>query len=147
MLAEEWTDNLTTTEPDPAWLWRGLIAPRQLTLLTGLWKAGKTTLLSHLLFHRNCAGTLLGQPVRPGVTAVVTEEMRAQWRSRAQKLPPGRPRARSGLASWPASTTCRRWKRTPRPPASWHRRGSLASSPERWGNWDDMAAARYGRAA
>jgi hypothetical protein len=89
MLAEEWTDNLTTTEPDPAWIWRGLIAPRQITLMTGLWKAGKTTLLSHLLFRRNCAGTLLGQPVRPGVTAVVSEEMRAQWRSRAEKLPPG----------------------------------------------------------
>src|SRR5436309_11629398 len=44
---------------DPlAWLWRGFIADKGITLLSALWKAGKTTLLSHLV--RNMAnGTAL----------------------------------------------------------------------------------------
>jgi hypothetical protein len=53
MLAEDWTDDLGTGKADPRWLGRGLIAPRQITLLTGLWKAGKTTLFAHVLHARH----------------------------------------------------------------------------------------------
>src|SRR5207249_5540967 len=36
----------------PRWLWHGLLGPGKLTLLTSLWKSGKTTLLAHLLARR-----------------------------------------------------------------------------------------------
>src|SRR5262245_54543575 len=32
-----------------AWLWHGYIAEKSVTLLSALWKAGKTTLLAYLL--------------------------------------------------------------------------------------------------
>lgn len=89
MLTAEWTENLADTDHDPDWIWQGMLACRQITILTGLWKAGKTTLLAHLLHRRHAGGTLLGEAVRPGVTAIVTEEGRAHWRSRIALLPPG----------------------------------------------------------
>src|SRR2546427_417676 len=45
------------------WLWHGLLAPGNLTLLTSQWKSGKTPLLSGLLAGRdegNAAGMLEG---------------------------------------------------------------------------------------
>jgi hypothetical protein len=36
-------------EEERPWLLQGLLAPGGVTLLTGMWKAGKTTLLSVLL--------------------------------------------------------------------------------------------------
>jgi hypothetical protein len=55
MLTAEWTDDLASADHDPDWHWRGLLAARQITLLTGVWKTGKTTLLSHLLHRRTPA--------------------------------------------------------------------------------------------
>jgi hypothetical protein len=89
MFIDSWTDDLADTNPDPDWVWRGLLAPGQITLLTGLWKAGKTTLLGHLLARRHQGGALLGQAVHPGPTIVVSEESRALWRARIRNLPPG----------------------------------------------------------
>jgi hypothetical protein len=86
MLTETWTDGLADADPDPNWIWPGLLAPEQITLLTAVWKTGKTTLLALLLARRHSAGTLLNRPVRPGVTAIVTEESRALWRGRDCKL-------------------------------------------------------------
>jgi hypothetical protein len=40
------------------WVWHGFVAPGNLTLLTGPWKAGKTTLLSALLSLRVAGGAL-----------------------------------------------------------------------------------------
>src|SRR5262245_4478049 len=56
--------------PPTRWLWHGLLAPGKLTLLTSLWKSGKTTLLAHLLARRRCGGDFLGLPVTPGVSLV-----------------------------------------------------------------------------
>jgi hypothetical protein len=89
MLTQEWSDNLAKADQEPDWIWQGLVAPRHITLLTGLWKAGKTTLLAHLLHHRRQGGTLLGQTVTPGVTTVITEELRPHWRARIELLSPG----------------------------------------------------------
>src|SRR5262245_39124246 len=60
--------------PPIDWVWQGLIAPRNLTLLTGQPKAGKTTLLSVLLGLRVAGGELGGLAVKPGNTLVITEE-------------------------------------------------------------------------
>jgi hypothetical protein len=56
------------------------------TLLTGLPKTGKTTLLAHLLARRFAAAALLDRPVRRGVTVVITEESRAIWNQRRRNL-------------------------------------------------------------
>src|SRR5262245_3812469 len=83
---EIWSDEIPLAREEPAgWLWHGLIAPGNLTLLTSQWKAGKTTLLSVLLGLRVAGGTLGGQPVRPGKTVVVTEEPLSLWAGRVKK--------------------------------------------------------------
>ena len=62
-----WSANLRTA-PRAAvwWLWRGYLAPGNVTLLTSQWKSGKTTLLSVLLARRVAGGTLAARPpLRP----------------------------------------------------------------------------------
>jgi hypothetical protein len=86
MLTEIWTDHLDNTHQATGWIWRGLLGPGQITLMTGLWKTGKTTLLSHLLSRRRMGGNLLDLPVARGATAVFTEESAAQWLERARRL-------------------------------------------------------------
>jgi hypothetical protein len=73
-------------EPAADWLWHGFVSRRSLTLLTGLWKSGKTTLLSLLLARRHAGGTLAGQAVCPGKTAVVSEENALLWAERTRRL-------------------------------------------------------------
>src|SRR5262249_692479 len=61
------------------WLWHGLLGSGKLTLLTSLWKSGKTTLLAHLLARRRHGGDFLGLAVVPGVSLIVSEEARDLW--------------------------------------------------------------------
>jgi hypothetical protein len=72
--------------PPTRWLWHGVLAPGRLTLLTSLWKAGKTTLLAHLLARRRQGGEFLGLAVTPGVSLVVSEEPRDLWPERCRRL-------------------------------------------------------------
>jgi len=71
---------------EPAWLWTGYILPRRLTLLTSLWKCGKTTLLSLLIARMGAGGTLAGRAVRPGRVLVVSEEDQELWAPRCRRL-------------------------------------------------------------
>jgi hypothetical protein len=57
-----------------------------MTLLTGSWKAGKSTLVSLLLDRRRDGGQLLGRTVRPGATIVVSEEEPGMWARRQATL-------------------------------------------------------------
>jgi hypothetical protein len=83
---ELWDQELTATEPPPAdWLWQGLVKGGSTTLLTALWKAGKTTLLALLLARRKAGGTLGGLAVRPGKSVVITEEPPSLWAERARR--------------------------------------------------------------
>ena len=68
------------------WLWHGILAPGQLTLLTSLWKSGKTTLLSILLARMKDGGQLLGLPVRPAKVLVLSEENLDLWAMRQRRL-------------------------------------------------------------
>jgi hypothetical protein len=86
MFTETWSDGEPGAEAPTDWIWTGLLAPGQITLMTGLWKTGKTTLFAHLLACRHAATPLLDRAVRPGLTAVVTEEPAALWRARCRKL-------------------------------------------------------------
>jgi hypothetical protein len=72
--------------PDNHWLWRGYLAAGQLTLLTSLWKSGKTTLLSVLLARLRAESELLGMPVRPARALVISEEDLGLWRMRQERL-------------------------------------------------------------
>lgn len=81
--------------PKTRWLWHGLLAAGKLTLLTGLWKSGKTTLLAHLLARRRPPDSsgqepapptdFLGLAVAPGVSLVVSEEPRDLWHERCRR--------------------------------------------------------------
>ena len=75
-----------TAAADVNWLWHGYLAPGRLTLLTSLWKSGKTTLLSVLLTRMKAGGELLGLPVRPARALVLSEESGDLWRMRRQRL-------------------------------------------------------------
>lgn len=75
-------------ETDP-WLWSGYIAPGNLALLTSLWKAGKTTLLTGLLQQFGVGGTFLGHKCEPARVLVVSEESRQLWAARLKFLPVG----------------------------------------------------------
>src|SRR5262249_29670489 len=68
------------------WLWHGYLAGGQLTLLTSLWKSGKTTLLAVLLARLKDSGQLLGLPVRPTRALVLSEESPTLWQIRQQRL-------------------------------------------------------------
>lgn len=78
-----------TSSPVTDWLWYGLIARRNLTLLTSQWKAGKTTLITGLLQQFATAGKFLGIPVVPARVLVVSEESRETWTERLQRMPVG----------------------------------------------------------
>jgi hypothetical protein len=68
------------------WLWHGYLAPRNITLLTSLWKAGKSTLISVLLSRMKTGGTMAGLPVRAGRAVVISEEPPEKWIERSQRV-------------------------------------------------------------
>jgi hypothetical protein len=68
------------------WLWHGYVARGQVTLLTGQWKVGKTTLLAALLGRMGVGGVLAGRAVRPGRVVVLSEEGAAIWLRRCDKF-------------------------------------------------------------
>ena len=70
-----------------SWAWEGYIGPQVTTLFTGLWKAGKSTLVSLLL--RDLAleeGTFCGQTVSMTKVLLVTEEAAPHWIERRDDL-------------------------------------------------------------
>jgi hypothetical protein len=69
------------------WLWHGYLALGEITLLTSLWKSGKTTLISILLARLKQGGMLGGFALAPGRAVVVTEEGPSIWYERSQVLP------------------------------------------------------------
>src|SRR6516165_7877299 len=68
------------------WLWQGYLLPGAVTLLTSLWKSGKSTLLSVLLSRLKAGGALAGLPVRAGRAVVVSEEPAELWWDRGLNL-------------------------------------------------------------
>lgn len=71
------------------WLWEGYLMPGDVTLLTSVWKTGKTTLLAGLLQSFAAGTPFLGRATRPGRAWVVSEESRDQWQERVRSLPIG----------------------------------------------------------
>src|SRR5262249_55097122 len=75
-----------SAEPRRDWLWQGYLMPGAVTLLTSLWKSGKTTLLSVLLSRLNAGGQLAGLPGRAGRAVVVSEQAPELWWERGRNL-------------------------------------------------------------
>jgi hypothetical protein len=80
------TEHLDAAAEPRQWIWDGFMARGQITLFTSMWKAGKTTLLSHLLAQRRQGGELVGYPVSAGGSAIVSEESASLWRDRHAQL-------------------------------------------------------------
>jgi AAA domain len=71
------------------WLWHGFVARRNVTLMTSMWKSGKTTLMAGLLRKMEKGGTFLDRPVAAVRGLYVSEESRANWDDRFHRLPIG----------------------------------------------------------
>jgi RecA-family ATPase len=79
--------NLSAAAGTPRpWLWQGYLASGAVTLLTGQWKAGKTTLASILLARLKTGGDLAGLPLAAGQAVVVSEELPEHWDRRSRHL-------------------------------------------------------------
>ena len=74
---------------DPAWVWDGFLARGDITLLTGVWKTGKTTLLAGLLHALGGGGVFLGRACAAGRAVVVSEESADHWARRCRAIPVG----------------------------------------------------------
>src|SRR6266436_4418875 len=81
-----WPDELRGAGGPKPWLLHGYLAPGSLTLLTSLWKSGKTTLLSVLLSRLRSGGSFAGLALAPANAVVVSEEGSALWDERAVKF-------------------------------------------------------------
>ncbi|MCO6456488.1 MAG: AAA family ATPase [Pirellulaceae bacterium] len=67
------------------WIWYGWLAVGYVMLLVGLWKAGKTTLLAHLLRAFRTGGDIAGQ-VTPCRVLFIAEEGAGLWARRRDDL-------------------------------------------------------------
>jgi hypothetical protein len=74
------------TDRRTRWLWQGYLAAGGVTLLTGQWKVGKTTLLAALLAQLQAGGDLGGRTVSTGKAVVVSEEEGDHWLRRAERF-------------------------------------------------------------
>ncbi len=77
---------LKAGEPGGDWFWHGYFAKHTTTLLSALWKAGKTTLLAHLLKALGSGGEFCGRTVKPTRVLYATEEAESTWAKRRDKL-------------------------------------------------------------
>ena len=81
------------TKPAADWLWHGYLARGSLTLLTSLWKTGKTTLLTGLLQRLGEGEPFLGRACPRAKVLIVSEESADLWAARTETMPIG-PHAR-----------------------------------------------------
>lgn len=67
------------------WIWHGWVAHGFSTLLIGLWKAGKSTLVGHLLKAMENGGEIAGE-IKPCKAVVIAEEGSGLWARRRDEL-------------------------------------------------------------
>jgi hypothetical protein len=77
---------LAASSSEADWRWRGYLAVGCFTLLTALWKAGKTTLLVHLIKALEEDGYFCDQKTTPCGVLVVSEEPAKLWVERRDRL-------------------------------------------------------------
>jgi putative DNA primase/helicase len=96
---------LQRADPVKTWLVHGYLARGEVTLLSALWKAGKTTFLAHLYRALDRGEEFCGLATQASRVLIVTEESESRWAQRRDELGlrdhleflirpfPGRPRA------------------------------------------------------
>jgi hypothetical protein len=120
---------LKRVNPTEEWLWHGFIERNAVVMLSALWKAGKTTMLSHLLKPFEGGGYFLGKKVEQAKILYVTEEHQNRWAKRRDNLGlgdwihsasgPSRP-SPAGPTGTNSSTTCvPRFGKTNLPSSCW----------------------------
>jgi len=77
---------MSTRQETKSWLWKGLLAPGETTLFTGLWKTGKSTLISVILSKMKDGGELAGLPVSRARVVIISEEPPAKWAERGHRV-------------------------------------------------------------
>lgn len=77
---------LKVEEHEVDYLWDGIIAKGRITILAAFAKAGKTTLISHLLKQMNDGGELADRLVSPAKVLILTEESQSDWLERKKEL-------------------------------------------------------------
>ena len=83
----KWMSELDAVSESAKWVWTGYLARGGITLFSALWKAGKSTILSHLIKSLDGSKSeFLGQAVVPGRVLYVTEEHEHLWAGRRDKL-------------------------------------------------------------
>ncbi|OGM12635.1 hypothetical protein A2V80_01665 [Candidatus Woesebacteria bacterium RBG_16_39_8b] len=78
--------SVNETEENVEWVWDGYLGTGCLTLFSALWKAGKTTLLSHLLKSFQEGTPLAGKEVKKSKCLIISEENKAIWAERRDEL-------------------------------------------------------------
>jgi hypothetical protein len=82
-----WASELRKREKSDKWLWEGYLNRGGVTLLTALWKAGKSTLLAHLVkAFGDGSAEFCGLPIKPAKVLYVTEEDETIWAERRDEL-------------------------------------------------------------
>lgn len=82
----KWASELSAPERADDWIWEGYLPRGAVTLLSALWKVGKTTLLSHLLKACGKGGEFLGKPLKASRVLYVSEEGERHWVRRRDGL-------------------------------------------------------------
>jgi AAA domain/Bifunctional DNA primase/polymerase, N-terminal len=77
---------LRKTPPERLWVVDGMFARKRVTLYSALWKAGKTTLLAHLLRDLERDGQFCGRACKAARVLYVTEEEQGEWADRRDEL-------------------------------------------------------------
>jgi AAA domain len=77
---------LRAVPPDEQWLWQGLLPAGHVSIFSALPKAGKTTLLAHLLRALGAGGEFCGQGVKAATVLYCTEESQTIWAGRRDRL-------------------------------------------------------------
>jgi len=71
-----------------AWIWENYVAKGYITLLSALWKAGKSTLLRALFVAMQSGEEFAGQPTYPSRVLVISEEAAGEWADKKESLDP-----------------------------------------------------------
>ncbi len=82
---------LKRVSDEAKWLWYGYLSCGGITLLSSLWKAGKTTLQGHMLKAFGTGGFFCGTAIRAARILYVTEEHESIWAERRDDV---------GLGDW-----------------------------------------------
>ncbi len=89
--AHRWTpkplSTLVAQTESIEWLWEGYIARGYITLLSSIWKAGKSTMVAYVLKHMDGQHQeFVGLRTRPAKVLVVSEEVVRHWITRRDEL-------------------------------------------------------------